>query len=270
MRQAARAALGIALVLGAAASAPAQTPAPAAQVPQAPDEPAPNPARPTVSTPATLTPVGYLQFENGVLFARTSGEFTSQLSFNQVTKLTVQNRVELILQTEPYAHTVAGGQSSNDFGGIGGGIQAVLVPGSGAKPTVSASYFHPINGGSAASIDIGSADQSALVLVSMDLGAFHVDTNAIFNQQSDDTHKAWQNGQTLSISHPAGKTTIAVEVWRFSQPLLNGSCAGFLFALSHPVGKFTVVDAGFNRGLTTTSTRWELFAGFTYLLPKKL
>jgi hypothetical protein len=31
-----------------------------------------NPGRPTVSTPATLTPVGYLQFENGVLFAEHS------------------------------------------------------------------------------------------------------------------------------------------------------------------------------------------------------
>jgi hypothetical protein len=38
----------------------------AGQPPNAPDA---NPARPTVSTPATLTPVGYLQFENGVLYA---------------------------------------------------------------------------------------------------------------------------------------------------------------------------------------------------------
>ncbi|MGH9519186.1 MAG: hypothetical protein ACRD2D_06030, partial [Terriglobales bacterium] len=28
-----------------------------------------NPGRPTVSTPATLTPVGYLQFENGPMQA---------------------------------------------------------------------------------------------------------------------------------------------------------------------------------------------------------
>ena len=32
-----------------------------------PDAPVANPARPTVSTPATLTPVGYLQFETGIL-----------------------------------------------------------------------------------------------------------------------------------------------------------------------------------------------------------
>jgi hypothetical protein len=27
---------------------------------------------------------------------------------------------------------------------------------------------------------------------------------------------------------------------------------------------------GFDHGLTDTSTRWEAFAGFTYLLPHKL
>jgi hypothetical protein len=31
-----------------------------------------------------------------------------------------------------------------------------------------------------------------------------------------------------------------------------------------------VLDGGFNRGLTSTSTRWEVFLGFTYLLPHKL
>jgi hypothetical protein len=33
------------------------------------EAPETNPGRPTVSTPATLTPVGYLQFETGILAA---------------------------------------------------------------------------------------------------------------------------------------------------------------------------------------------------------
>jgi hypothetical protein len=37
-----------------------------------PDAPDANPARPTVSTPATLTLLGYFQFENGVLYATDS------------------------------------------------------------------------------------------------------------------------------------------------------------------------------------------------------
>jgi hypothetical protein len=255
-------------------AASAQTPttsSPATSTPgSATDTPSPNPARPTVSTPATLTPVGYLQFENGIFLGRTSGDFTSQVSVNQVTKLTVTDRLQFIVQMEPYAHTRQDGAGSNDFGGVGAGVQGVLFKGDGATPTIAVSYLRPVAGGTAADIDIGSSDQSASLLVSADFGAFHVDTNAIFNQQSNEALKAWQNGETLSVAHPAGTATLAVEVWRFSQPLQNASCAGFLVAVSHPVGKTIVVDGGFNRGLTETSTRWEVFGGFTYLLPKRL
>jgi hypothetical protein len=62
-----------------------------------------NPGRPTVSTPATLTPVGYLQFENGALFAEHSVEFSQRFGTSQVTKLTVHPRLELFLQSEPLA-----------------------------------------------------------------------------------------------------------------------------------------------------------------------
>jgi hypothetical protein len=44
-----------------------------------------NPARPTVSTPATLTPIGFLQFETGSLGATTSPEFGTRIGINPVT-----------------------------------------------------------------------------------------------------------------------------------------------------------------------------------------
>jgi hypothetical protein len=56
-----------------------------------------------VSTPATLTPVGYLQFETGSLGATTSPEFGTRIGINQVTKLTVLPRLELLVLTEPYS-----------------------------------------------------------------------------------------------------------------------------------------------------------------------
>jgi hypothetical protein len=68
-----------------------------------PSVPDANPGRPTVSTPATLTPVGYLQFENGVLFAEDSTEFSKRIGIGQVTKLSVFPRLELFLQSEPLA-----------------------------------------------------------------------------------------------------------------------------------------------------------------------
>src|SRR5246127_2619457 len=60
-------------------------------------EPEANPGRPTVSTPATITPVGYLQFETGFVPAYQSPEFSSLFSFNEVMKLAVAPRLELLV-----------------------------------------------------------------------------------------------------------------------------------------------------------------------------
>jgi hypothetical protein len=262
--------IGSVLLAAGALSARAQTPGTGVPSAGAADLPTPNPGRPTVSAPATLTPVGYLQFEQGFLFARTSGQFSSQASLNQVTKLTVHPRLELVLASQPYAHTIVDGQSSNDFAGVSGGAQVVLIRGDGAKPTIAANYLHPINGGTAPGLDVGSADQLATFLFSSDLGTFHVDTNLIITSQHDDTQRRTQNGETLSVAHPIKAATLAVEVWRFSQPLQDSSCAGLLIALSHSAGRSFVIDGGFNKGLTATSTHWSFFGGFTYLVPKKL
>jgi hypothetical protein len=43
-----------------------------------------------------------------------------------------------------------------------------------------------------------------------------------------------------------------------------------LWAVSYPVRKNLVLDAGFDHGLTSSSTHWQRFAGFTYLLPHRL
>jgi hypothetical protein len=56
-------------------------------------EPDANPGRPTVSTPATLAPVGYLRFESGFTGAHNSLEFSSRYSFNEVLKLSVTRRL---------------------------------------------------------------------------------------------------------------------------------------------------------------------------------
>ena len=60
-------ALFLAVALVAAAQQPEPSKNPAAST--AADDPVANPGRPTVSNPATLTPVGYFQFETGVLAA---------------------------------------------------------------------------------------------------------------------------------------------------------------------------------------------------------
>ena len=237
-----------------------------------PDVPEANPARPTVSTPAALTPVGYLQFEDGGLYATDSPEFSKRLGINQVYKLTLDKRVELLTLFEPFTHSTGAAVSGNRPGEVFAGIQAVILPGKGERPTISGQYLRRLYASPAPELDLGTFVQSATILLSDDLGGFHFDANGLITEQQDDKTKIRraQFAQTLSISHPVGKFAVSAEVWHFAQPLTHGYAVGNLWSASYPVRKNLVIDAGFDHGLTSTSTHWESFVGFTYLLPQRL
>ena len=235
------------------------------------EEPEANPGRPTVSTPATLTPTGYLQFETGVSAASHSPEFSSRFALNEVMKFSVHRRLELLASSEPVVHYRFAGQSGNRVAEVFLGAQAVLSPGEGAKPTLAISYFHRAYDGGAPEFDFGSPKNSVLLLASAEVKGFHYDANAMFNELTEGTVRRAQFGQSLTISHPlAGKFTLSGEIWHFTQPFLRGNAVGNLWAVSYAASKTLVFDGGFNRGLTGTSTRWEAFVGFTYLLPHRL
>ena len=229
-----------------------------------------NPGRPTVSTPATLPPVGYLQFENGGVFAEQSPEFSNRVGTSQVTKLSVVPRLELFLQSEPLAISTSEGQTSVHEGEVFAGVQTAVLSGSESRPSLSISYTRRLHVSVAPEFDIGTFRQSASILLSDDLGGFHVDTNGIFAEQIQGAVHRAQFGQTLSISHRIKKFTISAEVWHFSQPFLRGNALGNLWAVSYSLHNNLVLDAGFDHGLTKTSTRWQDFVGFTYLLPHRL
>ena len=234
------------------------------------DDPDANPGRPTVSTPATLTPVSYLQFETGVLGAGHSTEFSSRYGFNEVMKLSVTPRLELIASAEPVVHYHAGGINANGTAEVFLGLQAIVIHGESARPTIAASYFRRVYDGGVPEVDFGSPRNSFLLLASGDVKGFHYDANSIFNEQTQGIVHRAQFGQTLSISHHiAGKLSLSGEIWHFTQPFLRGHAVGNLWAASYAVRKTLVLDAGFDRGLTSTSTRGEAFLGCTYLLPHR-
>lgn len=244
------------------------------QTPQAPDlvaVPEANPGRPTVATPATLTPVGYLQFESGILAGWHSPGVVSQTSINEVIKYAVSSRIQLLVSTEPYAHSNAPGQPTNAPGDVDLGIQGVVHKGEGVNPTVALSYFGRVYEGDSPDLDIGSFSNSVLVLASADVKGFHYDANFIADEVVDNHVRRAQLGQTISISHDLGKNFgLTFEIWHFSQPFLSGNAVGNLWAVNYNARRNVVLDCGFDHGLTSTSAQWEAFAGFTYLLPRKL
>jgi hypothetical protein len=125
-----------------------------------------NPARPTVSTPATLTPTGYLQFETGSLGATTSPEFGTRIGINQVTKLTVLPRLEFLVLTEPYIHSSnsRGGDKEIHPGEVFVGARAILLPGDGTRPTIAVSYIRRLYESPAPELDIGTNRQGGTIL----------------------------------------------------------------------------------------------------------
>jgi len=152
-----------------------------------------------------IDPVGYLQFENGGLYAETSPEFATLFSINQVTKLTVASRLQLLALSAPLAH--ASGATGDALSGsrpgeVFAGFQAVVLPGEGHKPTVSLSYIRRLYASPAPKIDIGTFRNGALILLSDDLAGFHFDINSIFSEQTKGIIRRGEFGQTLSISHP--------------------------------------------------------------------
>ena len=235
------------------------------------DGPEANPGRPTVSTPATITPVGYLQFETGVLGAWHSSEFSSRQSVVEVLKFSVARRLEFIAASEPLVHYRVQSESANGTAELFLGMQGVVHRGEGASPTLAVSYFRRVYDGGVPELDVGSPRNSILVFASADVKGFHYDANAMLNENiAGRVHRA-QFAQSLTISHPlVGRFGLSGEIWHFTQPFLSGHAVGSLWALSYTANRDLVFDGGFNRGLTSTSTRWEAFVGFTYLLPHKL
>jgi hypothetical protein len=263
--------------------------------------PAANPARPTVTNPATLPPVGYLQFEQGYLGSLSSPETASQYGVNQVTKVAVASRLMVQLQTQPFAisREVPQPNTSTASGDVLLGTQAVLFSPSQANdaasspqkkpltPTVALGYLGRVHSGSAPDIDQGGYANSLVLLISGDLGAFHYDTNYLVNEQigadaANLTLRRAQFAQMLSVNHPLFNSNLqlSVELYHFTQPLVfttddgspitRANLVDLLIAPSYQLRPNLVLDGGFSRGLTSTSTRWQSFAGFTYLLPHRL
>ena len=151
------------------------------------------------------------------------------------------------------------------------GAQFVLHRGEGAKPTLAVSYFHRVYDGGAPEFDFGSPTNSVLILASGDVKGFHYDANAFFTELDQTPVRRGQFGQSLTISRQLPRRfTLSGEIWHFTQPFLKRNAVGTLWAISYPARKTLVLDAGFNHGLTGTSTTWEAFVGITYLFPHRL
>ena len=251
------------------------------------------PSRPTITNPAHIPPVGYVQFEQGFVQANDSPSgLAGQFSLVQGIRTSLHPRLMVQFSSQPLARSRAaatlGGPAGSrwDPGDLTLGLQGLLIKQVGRRPAIALGYLHRVRAGSAPDLDIGSFSQSAVLLVSGDLDKFHYDSNFIVSEQISDPIRRAQFGQTLSVTHALfpenlhDKLEVTGEIWHFTQPLVNttrsgeaserSNAVGMLWALAYVLRPNLVLDGGFDRGLTSTSTAWQGFAGFTYLLPHRL
>jgi hypothetical protein len=229
-----------------------------------------NPGRPAMATSALLTPIGYAQFESGLLFAADSAGFSNRSGDEETMRVTVSPFLQFIVAAEPLAHTGTGQKSLNQRGDATAGLQMIMMPGHGIKPTISSSYLHLIRMGTASSLDIGGFSNSVLLLASSDLGHLHVDANVFLNETEGPVRRA-QLGEAVAFSHPVtAKLGATAELRHFTEPLTGGSVYSTLWGASYSVRRNLVIDTGLVNGLTDTSTRWQVASGITYVLPHRL
>ena len=205
------------------------------------------------------------------MYAAHSSKLSKRLGVEQVTKLSVDTLVQLLALFEPFTYSTGAAVSGSRPREVFAGMQAVMLSGENKRPTISVQYLRRLYASPAPELDLGIFVQSATILLSVPRGGFHFDMDGLVMEQQDAKTKLRraQLAETLSIS-PIGKMTVSGEVWHFEQPLIHDSAVGNLWAASYSVRKNVVIDAGFDRGLTSTSTNWEGFAGFTYVLPHRL
>jgi hypothetical protein len=135
------------------------------------------------------------------------------------------------------------------------GVQGVVHKGEGAQPAIALSYSRRVYNGGTPDLDFGSSRNSMLLLASADVKGFHFDTNYLFNEVIDSAIHRAQFGQTLSAFHSA-----------FSPERCRRQLVGPELQRAEKPG----ARWWFQSWTHEQSTRWEVFAGFTYLLPYKV
>jgi hypothetical protein len=229
-----------------------------------------NPGRPAMATSALLTPVGYAQFESGLLFAADSAGFSNRSGEEETMRVTVSPFLQFIVAAEPIAHTSTEQEDLSQRGDSTVGLQVVMMPGHGVKPTISSSYLHLVRMGTASSLDIGGYANSVLLMASSDLGHVHVDANVFLNETEGPVRRA-QLGQAVALSHPlTPKLGATAELRHFTEPLSGGSVFSTLWAAGYSIRPNLVIDTGLVNEFTGTSTRWQVASGVTYVLPHRL
>jgi len=247
-----------ATILGLACSAAAR----------ADDVPAVTPYRPSVSTPATLSAPGWLEFEAG-LFGSRGIDPARRDSLPYTVKLAFTPDWGLRIGGDALVHQ----RNADDTSLHGGGDTTIVLKRRFAVNDASAFGLEigtklPT---AAKGLGSGQADVGVNGIYSADFpNQWHTDINLSANRLGSAAADVsrWQTGWAVALSRSM------TEAWGLVAELSGthqhgaGHTTQALAAASYAVSSRLNVDLGLSKGLTAASGGWSVFTGFTVLGPR--
>jgi hypothetical protein len=117
---------------------------------------------------------------------RLIGLISRRVGINQVTKLSIDERIELHALFEPFTHSTGAAVSGYRPGEVFAGMQAVILPAEEERPTISGQYLRRLYASRAPELDLGTSIESTTILLSDELRGLHFDLNGLVKEQQDD------------------------------------------------------------------------------------
>jgi hypothetical protein len=227
------------------------------------EELAATPYRPSVSAPAALSAPGWLEVELGGQRLKDADARRDSVPYS------------LKLAFSPDWGVRIGGEANIRSRAADGSTVSGL-----GDTSVIGKYRIAVNDASAYGIevgfksptarnDLGSGKSDALFnfIYSADDGPYHLDVNLAPSRLGavDDGQSRWQTGWAAALSRSLDDKWGVVGELSGTRQKGAASTSQFLAALSYAPSKRTVFDAGFAKGLTSSSTDLSLFFGVTFL-----
>lgn len=237
-----------------------------AQTP-AEDQPSVTPYRPSVSTPAALSAVGWLELEAGALRATGSGSerrdslpYTLKLAFTPDWGVRIGGDAQ-VRQTDDAGQRISGAGDSSIVLKRRFAINDTSAFGLEAGTTISSGRR---------GISSGKSDTSVNAIYSADFGEYHTDLNIVSTRIGavdsgvSRSQTLWAASLSKSLNERWG------VVGEFSGTRQGGldSTRQFLFAASYNVSKSLSLDAGAARSIRSGIPDRALFLGATMLVAR--
>ena len=236
---------------------------------QAPAESPPSvtPYRPSVSTPAALSAVGWLELEAGVLRATASGSerrdslpYTLKLAFTPDWGFRIGGDAQVRQTDSAGQRTIGGGDSSIVL------KRRFAVDDNSAFGLEAGATIPTARRG----IGSGKSDYSVNAIYSADIGEYHTDLNFV-STRIGVVVTGVSRSQTLwaaSLSKSLNETWGVVGEFSGTQQGGQDSTRQFLFATSFNVSKSLSLDAGASRSIRSGVPDRALFMGATLLVAR--